>query len=334
MNIKNNNYKQQEQRYKYYVEKDGEYEYIRSYRSRDILPNGRIVKDSPYIQIKHKYCGSVYELQSAHFINRGIRCGKCCQKYENSFAYYIEKILNEPIEKYWDFEKNIVNPYHISKGSGKKVWIKCQEKDYHKSYNITCADFISGVRCNYCGNHKTHILDSFGYKHFDKVMSWHSDNNISPFGVAPGSNKKYKFICPDCGYVWSAILYHISNGRWCPQCSSSKGEKEIVKWLIINNINFIPQKTFEGLLGLGSKNLSYDFYLSDYNLLIEYQGEYHNGSVTNQTVEDFERQQEHDMRKREYAKYNNIKLLEIWYYDFDSIEEILNKQIKPRNKEI
>ena len=38
-----------EQRYRYEVEKDGEYEYIRSYRKGDVLPNGRIVGDSPYI---------------------------------------------------------------------------------------------------------------------------------------------------------------------------------------------------------------------------------------------------------------------------------------------
>lgn len=36
-------YKQQEQRYKFEVEKTGEYEYIRSYRRGDKLPNGKDV---------------------------------------------------------------------------------------------------------------------------------------------------------------------------------------------------------------------------------------------------------------------------------------------------
>ena len=221
----------------------------------------------------------------------------------------------------------------ISKGSGKKVWIKCQEKDYHGSYEITCADFISGARCSYCGNHKTHTFDSFGYKYFDKVMSWHPDNDISPFKVAPGSNKKYKFICTECDHEWSTTLCHISYGQWCPQCASSKGEKRINEWLRLNNIEFIPQKTFIGLLGLGGKNLSYDFYLSKYNLLIEYQGEFHDGTARQQTENQFKYQQEHDRRKREYAKDNNIDLLEIWYWDFDNVEEILYKQIKHHNKE-
>lgn len=45
------------------------------------------------------------------------------------------------------------------------------------------------------------------------------------------------------------------------------------------------------------------------------------------TERNFDKQKEHDKRKKEYARNNNIDLLEIWYWDFDNIEEILNKQI-------
>ena len=41
----------------------------------------------------------------------------------------------------------------------------------------------------------------------------------------------------------------------------------------------------------------------------------------------FARQQEHDRRKREYAKQNNIDLLEIWYWDYDNIEDILSNKL-------
>lgn len=33
------------------------------------------------------------------------------------------------------------------------------------------------------------------------------------------------------------------------------------------------------------------------------------------------------VEKKEYAENNNINLLEIWYYDFDNIEKILNNQL-------
>ena len=82
------------------------------------------------------------------------------------------------------------------------------------------------------------------------------------------------------------------------------------------------------MLGLGNGNLSYDFYLPDYNLLIECQGVQHKEwQKTWMSKERFERQLEHDRRKKEYAKQHNIKLLEIWYYDIDNIEDILIKQL-------
>lgn len=327
-------YNETEQRYKHEVEKDGEYEYIRSFRRGDRLPNSKIVGDSPYIQIKHKYCGNIYETQAAHFINSRKRCGKCCGSYENSFAYYIEQELREPLEKYWDFDKNTVNPYLISKKTDVvNIWIKCTEVKYHGSYNTNCYIFYSGCKCPYCNpfaSNKVHPLDSFGYKHFDKAQSWHPDNKISPFRVALNSGKKYRFVCPECNHEWDVRLADINHGQWCPQCASSKGEQKITKWLRINNINFIPQKEFDGLIGLGGGNLSYDFYLPDYNLLIEYQGEFHDGTARQQTEEQFKKQKEHDKKKCEYAKGNNINLLEIWYWDFNNIEEILRKQILRR----
>ena len=77
--------------------------------------------------------------------------------------------------------------------------------------------------------------------------------------------------------------------------------------------------------------MSYDFYIPKYNILLEYQGEYHDNTARNQTKQQFKIQQEHDRRKKEYAIKHNINLLEIWYYDFDKIEEILTKELNKYN---
>jgi hypothetical protein len=50
--------------------------------------------------------------------------------------------------------------------------------------------------------------------------------------------------------------------------------------------------------------------------------------------QNLKRQQEHDKRKKEYAQQNNINLLEIWYWDFDNIEQILNNELKLNNYNI
>ena len=80
----------------------------------------------------------------------------------------------------------------------------------------------------------------------------------------------------------------------------------------------------------GKRNMpySFDFYLPDYNLLIEYQGQQHERSVDFfGGKEKFEAQKEIDRKKKEYAQSNHYDFLEIWYRDYDNIESILNKKI-------
>jgi hypothetical protein len=133
-----------------------------------------------------------------------------------------------------------------------------------------------------------------------------------------------------CGNEWNITPHNfLDSGNRCPICNQSKGERRIKEVFDSKDIYNIPQKEFEGLIGIGGGNLSYDFYLPNYNLLIEFQGIQHekpvdfNGFGKKYAKEQFKIQQEHDKRKREYAKYNNIDMLEIWYWDFDRIEEIL-----------
>ena len=80
---------------------------------------------------------------------------------------------------------------------------------------------------------------------------------------------------------------------------------------------------------MGNGLLSYDFYLIDYNILIEYQGLQHEKYKPgfHKSEKDFEYQQEHDRRKKEYAQNNNINLLEIWYWDYDNVEKILDEYL-------
>ena len=105
--------------------------------------------------------------------------------------------------------------------------------------------------------------------------------------------------------------------------------EEMTCFLFNNGINFEYQKTFDNLYGIQNGKLSYDFYIPNHNLLIEYQGKQHEEPIEFFGGEEqFKIQQEHDKRKREYAKNNGYKLLEIWYYDYDKIEEILSRELE------
>ena len=96
----------------------------------------------------------------------------------------------------------------------------------------------------------------------------------------------------------------------------------VENYLMNNNINYDTYAKFPGLVGVGNNPLSYDFYISDFNLLIEVQGRQHKMPVEFFGGEKtFEIQKEHDKRKREYAESNGIELLEIWFNEFDNFKE-------------
>lgn len=271
------------------------------------------------------------ELKNINSFARGqegsMKCNQC-----NSFAQWgIDNLGEDFLEKYWDYIKNIVDPWSILKSCRTKVWIKCQEKEYHESYYVSTYNFYNGRRCSYCNNHTLHKLDSLGTLYPEVLELWSNKNNKSPYEYAPHSGKEVWWKCPDGKHKDYKRSIDGSNLRdfRCPECQCSMGEIEVGKKLFNKEINYISQKTFEGLIGLGGCLLSYDFYLPQYNLLIEYQGEMHERFVKgiHKTVKDFEKQVEHDRRKKEYAQDKNIQLLEIWYWEYDKIEEILSKII-------
>ena len=92
-------------------------------------------------------------------------------RYEDSFAYHIEVELGLNLDDIWNWEKNNengINPYEITKQNNKKVWLYCQEKDYHNDYGgyeIRCSHFYRGHRCGYCSSKKIHPKDSLAYNY-------------------------------------------------------------------------------------------------------------------------------------------------------------------------
>lgn len=108
----------------------------------------------------------------------------------------------------------------------------------------------------------------------------------------------------------------------------SKGEKAVKRFLVGHKIDFVTQKKFPGLKGMKGGSLSYDFYLATYNVLIEVQGAQHYKPISRFGArKGFIVQQEHDRRKRSYAKDNGYTLIELSTKDAE-IKRELTKLIK------
>ena len=107
----------------------------------------------------------------------------------------------------------------------------------------------------------------------------------------------------------------------------SAGEKMIGYWLNQHSIEYEKQKTFNGCKN--HRNLRYDFYLPNQNILIEYDGRQHFKPIECFGGEiSFEKQQINDKVKTEYAIKNNYKLLRIPYSEYKNISEILINNIE------
>ena len=122
----------------------------------------------------------------------------------------------------------------------------------------------------------------------------------------------------------------------CPNCSKkfgSSGELKVHNYLFQNKINYEKEKCFEKCVG--ERMLPFDFYLPEYNMCIEYQGQQHYHPVEVFKGENgFKLRQKYDKIKKDFCLNNGIKLVEIPYWEYENIEKILNNELQILHKDI
>ena len=114
----------------------------------------------------------------------------------------IDTICDDFLEKYWDYDKNTCDPFELAMtNQSEKIWIKCQDVEYHGSYE-TKAGYLTATRdsitCPYCYNTRVHKLDSLGYLYPEVLPLWSDKNKRSPYEYKPKSGQKVWFKC-NCG---------------------------------------------------------------------------------------------------------------------------------------
>jgi hypothetical protein len=132
----------------------------------------------------------------------------------------------------------------------------------------------------------------------------------------------------EMGHRWKSRPNDIkNNNQWCPICNESFGERTINNLLVKLNINFIREHKFDDCKGKRRK-LPFDFYLPEYNLLIEYDGKQHStpvnfyGCSNDNAVKSYNELQKNDHIKNKYCKDKNIQLIRI-SHKINNIEEFL-----------
>lgn len=259
-------------------------------------------------------CGHEWSVTPNNLL-KGNNCPKCSKRHRRTHEEYVEELskinpFNEVIAKFINIDTPILHHCLIHN----KYWKQ-------SPYNA-----LMGYGCSECGSEK--IKNKLKKTHEEYVNQVKEKNpDIQVVGTYVNSNTAIIHKCLLDGHEWSVLPSTILNGGGCPQCNESKGERQIRQWLEIYNIKYIYQHKYDDCKDILS--LPFDFYLPDYNALIEYDGEHHfrpvnwSGSMTDKEIsQEFETVKLHDSIKNNYCENNGIFLLRIPY--FKNIEEELD----------
>jgi len=275
-----------------------------------------------YIGSKTKVCiicpehGEFWQLPTAHLQGQG--CPKC-KKYKIGKNKYNTQIFIEKSKLIHG------NKYDYSKvnyiDSLTKVCIICPE---HGEFWQEPNSHLRGNGCKKCA---TDIKKKIVAKNFIlRSNEIHNKKYDYSKSIYNGWNEKVCIICPEHGEFWQTGGSHLM-GAGCPICNKSKLENELIKTFNDLNINFINGAKFNWL---GRQHL--DFYLPDYNIAIECQGEEHFKSVDFFGGNDeFINTSKRDINKNKLCKKNNIKLL---YYTNLNYDNFLGEKLYKNKEEL
>lgn len=276
-------------------------------------------------------------------------CNKC-----NSFAQWgIDNLGEDFLEKYWDYDKNTVDPWDIAHAYNKKVWLICQNKEYHGSYQISPNKFIKGKRCPYCSKSsgKVHRLDSLGYLYPEVLEVWSDKNKKSPYEYSPKSGLKVWFKCKSGRHedYSQQIGNAVNRGFRCPQCiqemSNSILQEKVKRYISETYQNYTLLHEYDcKIKPVNPKTghiLLFDNEILELKLVCEVMGEQHykptqfnklNAKRNHITPEESLKElQWRDNYKKEYALSYGYNYLEIPYTAFnkkDDYKKMIDDKIK------
>ena len=262
-----------------------------------------------YVNSKTKVCiichehGEFWQEANSHL--SGCGCPKCAnetvgERCRSSKEEFIKK-ANKVHKNKYDYSK----VQYI--GAHTKVCIKCPE---HGEFWQTPNSHLSGYGCTKCGiENRCEKRTSTKEKFIEKAKEIHGDKYDYSKVDYVNCDTKVCIICHEHGEFWQRPNDH-TKGAGCPKCNLSHFERSVMNYLDNMGITYDYQKRFNWL---GRQSL--DFYLPDYNVGIECQGEQHffpvdfAGKGVEWACKEFDKLIERDKCKKTLCEEHGIKLL-------------------------
>ena len=281
--------------------------------------------------------GEFWQLPNAHY--RGQGCPMCkgrksseeysklkeggkkiSENHRATLEYFIKRAKETHGDRY-DYSKvNYIN-------ATTKVCIICPE---HGEFWQLPMSHIQGSNCPICGKITAIQSQQMGTEGFiERARKAHGDKYDYSKTNYIDLEHKVCIICPEHGEFWQSPTHHLYKKQGCPLCNRSVLEENIAKLLSSKEEIFTQEKTFDWLKY--EHYLRLDFYLPEYNIAIECQGEQHFKPIDYFGGEEvYEESIHRDLKKIELCNEHGITLL---HYatcevpkDFDLYEVITSEE--------
>jgi len=283
---------------------------------------------SMYDHMRNKHSDNVYKW-NCNVCQVDCKHEKLYNKHLNTFMHQLNKQnstlnvqkVNEFVDQFLENMKSQNNNFNCTKIC--KDMSVCTKKftsiDSLELHIGKCHDGEYKYFCSYPKCDKQFIYHANYDKHVKQIHKGQKNMSCPVCHVnMPISNKK--------NHITSCIIKLVT-GRYK---GNSQHERHASMFLDLNHVQYEFQKKFADLVD--KSHLSYDYYLPEYNILLEVNGGYHyvvSGYSNGENI--LQRNIDHDAIKKEYAEKHNYQYVA---YDatknmsFGSVAKLLSGVLK------
>ena len=300
----------------------------------DVEIIGKYVDTKTKVLVRCKIDGYIWQADPKK-LRRCVKCAVCTNRVVMPGVNDIATTRPDLV-KYF---KNKDDATKYTSGSEHELTFVCPVDGEEKVMQISHLSSF-GFCCNACYE-RQYGRKRVPYKYWnEQTMRKHLNDNYCGYLLLDvtteqkrsGNQLKALIKCPNPNHdaywvYWTNVL----SGYQCSLCyiedSMSKGERAAELVFKKYHYEYESQKRFNDCRD--KHTLPFDFYLQEYNLVVEIMGEQHEYPIEHfGGQESFKLRVYHDKIKRDYLKARNIHCLDIWYYEYDKMEELIVNKIQ------
>lgn len=277
------------------------------------------------------------------------KCGLCGEEYKSTWHTFIsnkDKICNFCFNrkrslKLTNTKHKDTNKFHVVAQKNGLIILNGPDIKYHQKVLVQNTEGFRGYMT------PENILKGASFEKFSIRNPYTIDNlRILAFNNKwdcviydqeyKGDKQPFVVMC-SCGKDFEVDAVHFVGGKFqCNECRVKQSyiSKQVENYLKDKKVNYVKEKTFVDCKKVGL--LPFDFWLPEYNVLIEVDGLGHYRPVLfsgdkEKAEQNFTKTKENDEIKTNYCKEHHIPLLRLpfWIIEKNQHVQILDNFLKP-----